>query len=130
MLINYEFLLNIFYNFYRKDFWLDIVKRLWPQFYPFPLDKSDSHPCNFTEIISGDLGAAYYSHLWAKMVAADLFSAFQEASENSAGLKSVGDRFRTVVLANGGAVHPGETFRLFRGRDPSPDALLKHAGLE
>ena len=105
-----------------------MVKRLWPRFYtPFQLDKSDSHPCNFGAIISGDLSAAYYSTLWARMVAADIYSAFQEVPP--AQLLGVGDRFRSLVLANGGAVHPGETFRLFRGRDPSPNALLKQSGL-
>ena len=35
----------------------------------------------------------------------------------------------TAVLSMGGGTHPSEVFRAFRGRDPSPDALLKHNGL-
>ena len=37
--------------------------------------------------------------------------------------------FRKTVLALGGGRHPSDVFRDFRGRDPSPDALLKHSGL-
>lgn len=113
-----------------KDFWLDVVKRLWPRFHHFPLDKSDAHPCNFTDIVSQDMAAAYYSHTWSKMVAADIYSAFQEAGmDDRNALRTIGERFRNVVLANGGTVAPSETFRQFRGRDPSPDALLIHAKL-
>lgn len=103
---------------------------MWPKFSRFPLDKSDAHPCNFTDIISGDLGAAYYSHIWSKMVAADIFYAFKEANlEDREALRYVGERYRNIVLAHGGSVAPSETFRQFRGRDPSPNALLDHTGL-
>lgn len=109
---------------------MDVVKKLWPKFQRFPLDKNDAHPCSFTEIISQDMAAAYYSHIWSKMVAADIYSAFTEVGmEDRAALRTVGERFRNVVLAHGGAVAPSETFRHFRGRDPSPDALLIHTRL-
>lgn len=76
------------------------------------------------------MAAAYYSHIWSKMVAADIYSAFTEVGmEDRDALRAVGERFRDVVLAHGGAVSPGETFRHFRGRDPSPDALLIHTRL-
>ena len=115
----------------RKDFWLDVVKRLWPKFHPFALEKTDSHPCSFTDIISGDWSAAYYSHTWSKMVAADIFSAFQESGMNdSRALRQVGERYRSVVLGNGGSCHPSETFRQFRGRDPSAYSLLSNLGLD
>jgi len=35
-----------------------------------------------------------------------------------------------TVLALGGSVAPSEVFEAFRGRAPTPDALLRHAGLE
>ena len=44
-------------------------------------------------------------------------------------VRRVGRRFRDTVLALGGGVHPAEVFRQFRGREPKPDALLRHAGL-
>ena len=44
-------------------------------------------------------------------------------------VREVGRRFRQTVLALGGGTHPSEVFRAFRGRDPSPEALLRHSGL-
>ena len=42
---------------------------------------------------------------------------------------SVGRKFRDTVLALGGSVAPADVFKLFRGRDPSTEALLRHSGL-
>jgi len=40
-----------------------------------------------------------------------------------------GARFRDEVLAVGGTRPAAESFRAFRGRDPSIDALLRHSGM-
>lgn len=34
--------------------------------------------CSFSEIVTGQWSAAYFSHVWARMVAADVYSAFTE----------------------------------------------------
>ncbi|XP_053690088.1 uncharacterized protein LOC128738756 [Sabethes cyaneus] len=107
----------------QSDYWLDIVKKLYPQFHPFPLDKKDAHPCSMSPIFSGDWGAAYYSRIWSRMVAADVYSAFVEAKQTGQ-QSDVGLRFRNTFLALGGGCHPSEVFRRFRGRDPSPKALI------
>lgn len=113
-----------------KEFWLPITKRLWPKYRSFPLDKLDSHPCSFTQIFSEDWAAAYYSHIWSKLIAADVYSAFHEVQGDNGEIARVGKRFRDTFLALGGSCHPSEVFRKFRGRDPSPKALLKSLGLK
>lgn len=113
-----------------KDFWLTIVKNLWPQYRCFPLDKIDSHPCSFTQIFIEEWAAAYYSHVWSRLIAADIYSAFHEVQGNENEILQVGKRFRDTFLALGGGCHPSEVFRKFRGRDPSPNALLKSLGLK
>lgn len=114
-----------------KDFWLDIVKRLWPEHLAFPLDPRDSHPCSFTTIMCEEWAAAYYSHLWSQVMAADMFSAFVEAGlDNRKELGTIGRRFRSTFLAHGGGCHAGEVFRRFRGRDLSSKALLNALGLK
>lgn len=106
-----------------KEFWLEIVKQLYPQHFVFQLDKRDAHPCSFLPAIAGDYGAAYFSHLYAKMIAADVYSAFEETKRNNpVDIVQIGKRFRDTFLAHGGSE---EVFRRFRGRDPSPKALLK-----
>ncbi|XP_018577312.1 probable cytosolic oligopeptidase A [Anoplophora glabripennis] len=113
-----------------KDFWLDIIKRLWPQYRCFKLHKIDSHPLSFTQIVSEEWGAAYFSHVWARMIAADVYSAFHEVQGDEQQILDVGKRFRDTFLALGGSVHPSQVFREFRGRDPSPKALLSSLGLK
>ena len=44
-------------------------------------------------------------------------------------MRAIGKRFRETVLAMGGGEHPSEVYRQFRGKDASPDALLRHSGL-
>ncbi|XP_057661039.1 uncharacterized protein LOC130896759 [Diorhabda carinulata] len=107
-----------------KEFWSDIVKELWPQYRSFKLHKLDVHPCSFTQIFSEEWGAAYYCRTWSKMLAADIYSAFDEVKDNEMKIVDVGNRFRDLFLALGGSVHPSQIFREFRGRDPSPKALL------
>lgn len=111
-----------------SDYWLDIVKNLYPQFHTFPLDKKDAHPCSMMTIFSGDWGAAYFSRLWSRMVAADVYSAFAEAKSKGQ-QPEAGRRYRDTFLALGGGCHPSEVFRQFRGRDPSPKALLQKLGI-
>ncbi|CAH1977202.1 unnamed protein product [Acanthoscelides obtectus] len=113
-----------------KDFWLDIVKRLWPHYLSFKLHKIDSHPCSFTQIFSEEWGAAYYSHVWSRMVAADVYSAFHEVRDDEKQVLDVAKRYRDTFLALGGSMHPSQVFREFRGRDPSPKALLKSLGFK
>ncbi|XP_017778005.1 PREDICTED: probable cytosolic oligopeptidase A [Nicrophorus vespilloides] len=113
-----------------KDFWLDIVKRLWPQYRSFPLLKHDSHATSFTQIFYEEWAAAYYSHTWSKMIAADVYSAFHEVEGQEQAIADVGKRFRDTFLASGGGCHPNQVFRNFRGRDPSPKALLAALGLK
>ena len=59
------------------------------------------------------------------MIAADAFSAFQESNlEDDEMMSKIGARFRDTFLCYGGGSPGSEVFRRFRGRDPSPDALL------
>lgn len=113
----------------KKTFWRDIVRELWPKYHAFPFDKYDSHVLSFTNIMSEEWGAAYFCHLWSKMIAADIYSAFEEARSADQDIEAVGKRYRDTFLAVGGSCHPSEVFRRFRGRDPSPHALLQNLGL-
>jgi len=90
----------------------------------------DRFLCGFGHIFAGGYAAGYYSYKWAEVLSADAYAAFEEVGlENDEEVRKVGRRFRDTVLALGGGTHPSEVFRAFRGRDPSPDALLRHSGL-
>lgn len=63
------------------------------------------------------------------MIAADLYTAFQEIGSDNTQQKEIGARFRDTFLSLGGSYPMAEVFRKFRGRDPSPQALLDNLGL-
>lgn len=66
----------------------------------------------------------------SRMIAADVYSAFHEVEGDEKKIVDVGKRFRDTFLALGGSCHPSNIFRKFRGRDPSPKALLSSLGLK
>ena len=93
-------------------------------------------PHNFSHLFAGGYGAGYYSYKWAEVLSADAYAAFEEAAlaagaDADAGTLDVstGRRFRDEILAVGGARPAAESFRAFRGRDASMDALLRHNGM-
>ncbi len=53
----------------------------------------------------------------------------QVGLSDEAAVQATGRRFRDTVLAQGGGRHPSDVFKDFRGREPSPEALLRHSGL-
>ncbi|PSB38582.1 M3 family metallopeptidase [Aphanothece minutissima] len=92
--------------------------------------EEDAFLCSFGHIFAGGYSAGYYSYKWAEVLSADAFSAFEEVGlENEAAIRATGRRFRETVLSLGGSRHPGEVFETFRGRPPSPEALIRHSGL-
>ena len=92
--------------------------------------REDRHLCAFAHIFAGGYAAGYYSYLWALVLAADAFSAFEDAGlEDDAAVVREGRRFRDTVLALGGSRAPMDVFVDFRGRKPTTDALLRHLGL-
>ncbi|XP_012225028.1 uncharacterized protein [Linepithema humile] len=113
-----------------NTFWVPMMKKLWPQYFMLPLEKRDVHVCSFEAIWSGNWAAAYFSKIWSQMIAADLYTAFQEIqSDNKSHQKEMGARFRNTFLSLGGSYPAAEVFRKFRGRDPSPQALLDNLEL-
>ncbi|PHT56702.1 Organellar oligopeptidase A, chloroplastic/mitochondrial [Capsicum baccatum] len=90
----------------------------------------DKFLASFSHIFAGGYAAGYYSYKWAEVLSADAFSAFEDVGlENEKAVKETGQRFRETVLALGGGKAPLEVFVQFRGREPSPEPLLRHNGL-
>ena len=89
-------------------------------------------PNNFSHIFAGGYAAGYYSYKWAEVLSADAYSLFEDEAENGAwGVLNpeVGHRFWSEILAQGGARPAIESFKAFRGREPTIDALLRHNGM-
>jgi len=89
-------------------------------------------PNNFSHIFAGGYAAGYYSYKWAEVLSADAYAMFEAEIENGSGgvlSSEVGHRFWSEILAMGGARPALESFRAFRGREPSIDALMRHNGM-
>lgn len=81
----------------------------------------------FGHIFAGGYAAGYYSYKWAEVLSADAFSKFEE---NGIFDRETGRLFLRSILEQGGARDPMELFIEFRGRPPSIEALLRHAGID
>ena len=84
-------------------------------------------PNSFSHIFGGGYGAGYFSYKWAEVLSADAYAAFEEAGNPFDA--TVGKRFLDEILSVGGSRPAIESFKAFRGREPSVDALLRHSGM-
>jgi peptidyl-dipeptidase Dcp len=85
-------------------------------------------PTHFAHIFSGGgYAAAYYSYMWSEVLDADAFAAFEETGNifDPETAKALHDN----VYAAGGSRDPEALYTAFRGRLPTPDALLRRRGL-
>lgn len=89
-------------------------------------------PHTFSHIFAGGYSAGYYSYKWAEVLSADAYAAFEEAAQrhgHSTLDVDTGRRYRQAILEAGGSRPAMESFKAFRGREPSIDALLRHQGM-
>jgi oligopeptidase A len=84
----------------------------------------------FSHIFAGGYAAGYYSYKWAEVLSADAYAAFEETT-GADGMPSVqtGRKYRQAILEAGGSRPAMESFKAFRGREPTLDALLRHQGM-
>ena len=109
----------------------DVQLRVAEKYSPHQLPlEEDRFLCTFSHIFAGGYSAGYYSYKWAEVMSADAFGAFEDIGlDKEEEVARVGRSFRETVLSSGGGIHPSDVFKQFRGRDPTPDALLRHNGL-
>jgi peptidyl-dipeptidase Dcp len=83
---------------------------------------------HFGHIFSGDgYSAGYYSYMWSEVLDADAFSAFEETGD--AFDPALAAKLKEHIYAAGGSKDPEELYKAFRGKMPSPDAMMEKRGL-
>ena len=84
----------------------------------------------FSHIFAGGYAAGYYSYKWAEVLSADAYAAFEESAEpDGEPSPEMGRRYRQEILEVGGSRPAMDSFKAFRGRAPTLDALLRHQGM-
>ena len=110
---------------------LDLSRAIADQFNVIPQPAISRWINTFSHIFAGGYAAGYYSYKWAEVLSADVYSAFEEAAKLTGSVldEKTGARYREEILEVGGSRPAAESFKAFRGREPSIDALLRHGGL-
>ena len=83
----------------------------------------------FSHIFAGGYAAGYYSYKWAEVLSADAYAAFEESASGAAANVETGRKYREAILEAGGSRPAMDSFKAFRGREPSIDALMRHQGM-
>ena len=83
---------------------------------------------HFLHVFSGDgYSAGYYSYMWSEVLDADAFAAFEETG--NAFDPGMAQKLKDNVYSVGGSIDPEDAYKGFRGKLPSPDAMLAKKGL-
>ena len=82
---------------------------------------------NFAHIFSGDgYSSGYYSYLWSEVMDCDAFEAFRE--KNNYFDEGLARRLEKFIYGAGSSAEPKKLYKLFRGREPSIEPLLRGRG--
>lgn len=83
---------------------------------------------HFQHVFAGDgYSAGYYSYMWSEVLDADAFSAFEETGDVFD--PKLAAKLKKHIYAAGGSKDPEVLYKAFRGKMPSPDAMMKKRGL-
>jgi oligopeptidase A len=110
---------------------LDVSRAIADEYNIIPQPELSRWINSFSHIFAGGYAAGYYSYKWAEVLSADAYAAFEEAAKLTGSVldPKTGSRYRQEILEVGGSRPAAESFKAFRGREPSIDALLRHGGL-
>ncbi len=122
----FDFRLHLEYDPSRGGRVLEILQQVRDEVAVIQVPSWHRFPHAFGHIFAGGYAAGYYSYLWAEVLSADAFAAFEEAGLLDT---ATGERYRREILAMGGSRPALDSFIAFRGREPDPAALLRSYGL-
>lgn len=82
---------------------------------------------NFSHIFGGGYEAGYYSYLYAEMLDSNAYQEFKNLPFKQWG--KTGRKFKQEVLSTGSSRPEMESFKAFKGKEPSIKPLLKRYGI-
>ncbi|MCK4980619.1 MAG: M3 family metallopeptidase [Candidatus Delongbacteria bacterium] len=106
----------------------EISKTIQEKYNNTPYIDKTYFEAGFDHIFGGGYAAGYYSYMWANILDADAFSAFEE--KDSIMDREFGKKFMENILEKGDSEDMNVLFEKFRGRPVSDKPLLKRLGIE
>lgn len=83
---------------------------------------------HFLHVFAGDgYSAGYYSYMWSEVLDADAFRAFEEKGDPFD--PETAEKLRRHIYSAGGSADPEDLYKAFRGRMPTPEAMMEKKGL-
>jgi peptidyl-dipeptidase Dcp len=83
---------------------------------------------HFGHVFSGDgYSAGYYSYMWSGVLDSDAFRAFEETGDPFD--RVTAEKLHRHIYSSGGSMDPEDAYIAYRGKLPSPEALIEKEGL-
>lgn len=120
----YDFTLHDKVEHAEGEISTEILKQLKQELTQFSYADGDHFQTAFGHLAG--YGAGYYSYLWSKVFAQDVWSVFEKNGVFDA---ETGNKFRSVILEPGGSKDALELVTEFLGREPNNTAFLKELGV-
>jgi oligopeptidase A len=109
---------------------MDLLQKVRAEVAVLPSPDFNRSVHTFSHIFAGGYAAGYYSYKWAEVLSADAYAAFEESADaEGTPDPATGKKYLHAILEAGGSRPAMESFKAFRGREPSMDALLRHQGM-
>jgi peptidyl-dipeptidase Dcp len=106
----------------------EVYKKMYKKYNEMPYIEDSYMEAAFTHIFAGGYAAGYYSYMWANILDADAFSAFEEKKNILD--REMGRKFMENILEKGDSEDMNVLFKKFRGRPVSEKPLLKRLGIK
>jgi len=120
-------LIDMFYHTERVDDTSEVFRRLFGEITGYEMLDEVRMDAGFGHFMNTGYTAGYYSYLWSKAYAEDVFTKFEE---NGFMNSKIGTEYRQKILAPGGSLDPDKMVKSFLGREMNNDAFMKSLGLD
>lgn len=104
-----------------------VFRRIFSEITGYNMPEEVKMDAGFGHFANPGYTAGYYSYLWSKAYAEDIFTKFEK---NGFMDTKTGTEYRQKILAPGGSLDPDEMVKSFLGREMNNDAFMKSLGLE
>ncbi|MHA3962567.1 MAG: M3 family metallopeptidase [Candidatus Thorarchaeota archaeon SMTZ1-45] len=120
-------LIDMVYHTEGADDTSAVFRKIFSEITGYYMPDKVKMDAGFGHFANSGYTAGYYSYLWSKAYAEDIFTKFEE---NGYMDTKTGTEYRQKILAPGGSRNPDELVKSFLGREMNNDAFMKSLGLD